>query len=307
MNSNNALPPHSDGVTLNLDELLYYQQHSVKWLPPAKSLWSQMLGQHQSRQLGRGMDFAEVRQYQPGDDIRAIDWRVTARTGRPHTKLFTEEREKPVILYLDLTSSMIFGSTLMLKSVLMAHMASLISWLSVAQKDRVGAIIDTGHQLIEVKPTSQRRGPLGIMQKLIDTHSQQLKSPIDADDESMSKALHTVNRLCPKGSEVIFISDFIRLNENHKPLLSRIRQHNRVRFVHISDPLETGNTLYRGVEQVSDHQQTQWLDFSSRKTRQEIENVFDKKQQGLQNLALQMGISYSTLSSSQQLLQQISG
>lgn len=67
----NALPPYSDGVNLTLDELLYYKQQCVKWLPPAKSLWSQMLGQHQSRQLGRGMDFSEVRQYQAGDDIRA--------------------------------------------------------------------------------------------------------------------------------------------------------------------------------------------------------------------------------------------
>ena len=92
----NNLPPYSDGVNLTLDELLYYKQQSIRWLPPAKSLWSQMLGQHQSRRLGRGMDFSEVRQYQTGDDIRAIDWRVTARTGKPHTKLFSEEKEKPL-------------------------------------------------------------------------------------------------------------------------------------------------------------------------------------------------------------------
>lgn len=142
------LPPHANGVTLSLEELLPYQQQSVRWLPPARSLWTQMSGQHQSRSLGRGMDFAEVRQYQPGDDIRAIDWRVTARTGKPHTKLFTEEREKPVVLYIDLSASMQFGSQLMLKSVQAAHVASLISWLSVAQKrsrwcgDRLGQQAD---------------------------------------------------------------------------------------------------------------------------------------------------------------------
>lgn len=89
---NNQLPNHSDGVTLNLDELLQYKAQSVRWLPPAKSLWSQLNGQHESNRKGRGMNFSEVRQYQAGDDIRSIDWRVTARTGKAHTKLFSEER-----------------------------------------------------------------------------------------------------------------------------------------------------------------------------------------------------------------------
>ena len=160
------LSPYSDGVNLCLDELLYFKQHAIHWLPPAKSLWSQVLGQHQSKQLGRGMDFAEVRQYQAGDDVRSIDWRVTARTGKPHTKLFTEEREKPIILYIDLSASMRFGSKLMFKSVLAAHMASLIAWLFVAQKDRVGAIIDTGNQLTELKPSSRNQGPLAMIQNL---------------------------------------------------------------------------------------------------------------------------------------------
>ena len=79
-----ALPTHSNGVTLNLDELLQYKSQSVRWLPPAKSLWSQLNGQHESAKKGRGMDFSEVRQYQAGDDIRSIDWRVTARTGKAH-------------------------------------------------------------------------------------------------------------------------------------------------------------------------------------------------------------------------------
>ncbi len=74
-----ALPPHSNGVTLSLEELLYYKSQSIRWLPPARSLWSVLGGMNSSRQRGRGMDFEEVRQYQAGDDIRSIDWRVTAR------------------------------------------------------------------------------------------------------------------------------------------------------------------------------------------------------------------------------------
>ncbi|NAW56447.1 MULTISPECIES: DUF58 domain-containing protein [unclassified Vibrio] len=300
-------PPNADGVTLSLDELLYYKQQTVHWLPPAKSLWSQMLGQHQSRQLGRGMDFAEVRQYQPGDDIRSIDWRVTARTGKTHTKLFSEEREKPVVLYIDLSSSMIFGSTLMLKSVLAAHMASLISWLSVAQKDRIGAVIDTGTQLVELKPTSRNKGPLVLIQQLITLHNQLLQHPASERVDSMTNAFQALNRLCSKGSEVIMISDFVRMSQQHHILLTQLRQHNRVRFVHISDPLEQGKTRYRGVEHVSDKKNTQWLDFASRKTRQRIERAFDSKQQQLKSSAQSLGITFTSLSSDQSLLQQLSG
>lgn len=302
----NALPPHSDGVNLTLDELLYYKQQCVKWLPPAKSLWSQMLGQHQSRQLGRGMDFSEVRQYQAGDDIRAIDWRVTARTGKPHTKLFSEEREKPIVLYLDLSASMMFGSQLMLKSVLMSHMASLIAWLSVARQDRVGAIIDTGDQIIEFKPIGRNKGALAIAQGLVQFHNQQLTQPSNSRD-SMNIGLHTLARMCPKGSEIVLLSDFIRLDSESQLLLRRLGQHNRVRLVQIFDPLERGITNYRGTEQVSDKNTTRWLDFSSTKTRNGIESVFSQQQQQLTQLAHSLGMSFSALSSDVALSQQLHG
>jgi len=301
-----TLPAYSDGVNLCLDELLYYKQQCVKWLPPAKSLWSQMLGQHQSRQLGRGMDFSEVRQYQPGDDIRAIDWRVTARTGKPHTKLFSEEREKPVVLYLDFSSSMAFGSQLLLKSVQMAHMASLIAWLSVTQQDRIGAVIDTGNELIELKPTSRNRGALALLQTLVTCHQSLINQP-SRNDQDISHALQALARLCPKGSEIILLSDFSRLTTQHEPKLSRLCQHNRVRMVQISDPLERGQTGFRGTEQVSNQNDTRWLDFSSRKTRQGIERAFSEQQQHLIQLTQKMGISFSSLSSDQALTQQLHG
>ncbi|MFB9215748.1 DUF58 domain-containing protein [Vibrio sinaloensis] len=300
------LSPYSDGVNLTFDELLYYKQQSVKWMPPAKSLWSQMLGQHQSRQLGRGMDFSEVRQYQAGDDVRSIDWRVTARTGKPHTKLFSEEREKPIVLYIDFSSSMFFGSQLMLKSVLAAHMASLIAWLSIAQRDRVGALIDLGDRLVEIKPTARNKGALALTQSLVAHHQSQLNQPRSAPG-IMTTALQALNRMCPKGSEVVLLSDFTRLHIDDENQLSRLGKHNRVRFVHISDPLERGITQYRGTEQVSDKQTTRWLDFSSKKTRQGIESAFNHQQHQLTDLAHRLGMSFSTLSSDAALSQQLHG
>lgn len=316
---NNLLSPHSDGVNLNLDELLHYKSQAVRWLPPANSLWSQLSGQHQSRQKGRGMDFSEVRQYQPGDDIRSIDWRVTARTGKPHTKLFSEEREQPVILYIDLNSSLLFGSQLMLKSVQLAHLASLICWLTVAQKDRIGAIIDTGEQRFEFRPSSRNSSPLRIMQQLVKLHKQQLvklhkQQRIDKTSNaphqtptSMSSGLKTLHQLCPKGSDIILLSDFMRYQESDRPLLTQLRKHNRLRLVHIFDPLEKGQTHFRGSEKVSDGDKALWLDFSSKNTRHNIELAFQMEQARLNDLCRSLAIHYTSISSAKSLVEQITG
>ena len=302
-----TLPDHANGVSLCLEELLAYKQQAVHWLPPAKSLWATVLGQHQSRQLGRGMDFAEVRQYQAGDDIRSIDWRVTARTGKPHTKLFTEEKEKPVVLYIDLTRSLFFGSTYLLKSVQLAHMASLLAWLSLAQKDRIGAVIDTGESLLELRPSNRTQGPLSIIQTLITLHNQQLQQPNLKAEGSFERGLCTLHRLCPKGSEIILLSDFTRFEPQHDALIGQLRQHNRVRMIQFWDPLEHGSTDFRGVEQVSDRFTTQWLDFASKQTRTVLANSFQARQDALKSTALSHGVSFSAISSAKPLLQQLFG
>ncbi|SJL84462.1 DUF58 domain-containing protein [Vibrio palustris] len=302
-----TLPEHADGVHLCVDELLPYRLHTPRWLPPAKSLWSQLLGQHQSKQLGRGMDFAEVRQYQPGDDIRSIDWRVMARTGKPHTKLFTEEREKPTILYIDLSSSMQFGSSLMLKSVQASHVASILSWLAVGEHDRVGAVIDTGVTLIEIKPVSRQKGPLQIIAQLVKGQESALKSIASGSAHSMENGLQALHRLCPKGCDVIVISDFIRYDTSLKPLLGQINRRNRLKFIHIYDPLEVGDTRFRGAEWVSNGKDTRWLNFSALNTRNGIKKAFESHQEKLELLCQSMGIDYRSISSGTPLLKQLAG
>lgn len=297
-----ALPPHSDGVNLCLAELLRYQNQAVRWLPPAQSVWSQLNGQHVSRKKGRGMNFSEVRPYQPGDDIRAIDWRVTARTGKTHTKLFTEEREQPVMLLIDLSQNMRFGSTLLLKSVQAAHFASLLSWLAVRERDRIGAIIYTGYQLIECKPTARQQGPLRVMNALIEAHNQPAEgqTPID-----FSAALKHLHHLCPKGSEIVLISDFYLLTATDKRRLSQLRQHNRIQFVQVSDPLEQGQTPFRGTEHVRDNHQALWVDFSAKATRLQLLQQYQQHQQNLQALAQSLAIPVHSLSAAQPLMSQL--
>ena len=255
-----------------------------------------------SRKKGRGMNFSEVRPYQTGDDIRAIDWRVTARTGKTHTKLFTEEREQPVMLLVDFSTSMKFGSQLLLKSVQTAHFASLLSWLAVSEQDRIGAIIYTGNRLVECKPTARQQGPLVVINALIEAHnnSSDKQSPLP-----FTAALKHLHHLCPKGSDIVVISDFYQLQETDKRRLSQLRQHNRIRFVRIYDPLEQGQTSFKGTEHVADSTQSVWLDFSASKTREKLSQQYDTHQAFISEMALSLAIPLHQISAARPLMPQL--
>ena len=143
----------SNGIELTIEELIRYQtKSSLINLAASKSLHGKMSGNYLARSKGRGMEFDEVRHYQNGDDIRAIDWRVTARTGKTHTKLFREEVERPVLIATDLSASMFFGTRLLFKSVQAAHVASLVAWHAKSRGDRIGGVVFNQHSHTELKP-----------------------------------------------------------------------------------------------------------------------------------------------------------
>lgn len=165
---------HSNGVELAMPELLHYQNKTALIdLSAKKNIRGQMSGNYLSRNKGRGMEFDEVRHYQTGDDIRAIDWRVTARTGKTHTKLFREELERPVLIATDLSASMHFGSQLLFKSVQAAHVASLVAWHAKNRGDRLGGIVFNQHEHLELKPRSRKEGVLHYLHALTSLHSSQ--------------------------------------------------------------------------------------------------------------------------------------
>ncbi|OEE82960.1 cytosolic protein, partial [Enterovibrio norvegicus FF-162] len=213
---------------------------------------------------------------------------------------------QPVMLMVDLSASMKFGSQLMLKSVQATHFASLLSWLVVSQQDRIGAVIYNGIQLRECKPTARRQGTLHIIHALMESHKEMLTAENHtASTEGWQGALRHMHHLCPKGSEIAIISDFYALTQADKRRLSQLRQHNRIQFVQISDPLEQGQTDYRGHEWVSDDSDTAWLDFSARKTRESLAIQYQRHQQFITDMARSLAIPLHTISAAQPLLQQI--
>ncbi|GAA0853586.1 DUF58 domain-containing protein [Aliiglaciecola litoralis] len=227
---------HTDGVSLNIKQLLYYQtKTSLMNLAPRKTIQSKLAGSYLAKTKGRGMEFDEARHYQPGDDIRAIDWRVTARTGKTHTKLYREEKERPIFILADLSSSMHFGTQLLFKSVQVAHLASLIAWAASSRGDRVGGLIYNQHRHTELKPFTRQKAVLGFLHGLIDMHSPEDLNP---GELKLSDACARLRRLVHPGSLIFVLSDFQQLDDITKQHLSRISRHSEVIAYSITDPFE---------------------------------------------------------------------
>ncbi len=201
---------------------------------------SRTAGGQLSRFKGRGMEFDEARPYQPGDDIRTIDWRVTARTGRPHTKLFREERERPVLFWADFRAPMHFATRGAFKSVQAARAAALLAWSARARGERLGglAFSEEGHR--ELRP---RGGDDGVF-RLIGLLSDYSKAPAEATSPelrrtSILKALTRLRRVTRPGSLLFLISDFRGLNPQCEVHLSALARHNDLVLIYLHDPLES--------------------------------------------------------------------
>jgi len=192
----------SNGIDLSMQELLQYQsKSSLIDLAGKKNIQGKQAGNYLSRSKGRGMEFDEVRHYQTGDDVRAIDWRVTARTGKTHTKLFREEIERPVLVATDLSQNMHFGSQLLFKSVQAAHLASLVAWHAKNRGDRLGGLVFRDEQHIELKPRSRKAGVLHYLHALTTLNNQQSSAVVDKPNTAATSSSNEEHTLGQKAEE----------------------------------------------------------------------------------------------------------
>jgi uncharacterized protein (DUF58 family) len=190
-------------------------------------------GAYVSRFKGRGMEFDEARLYQPGDDIRSIDWRVTARSGKPHTKLFREERERPVFISVDNRLAMHFATRGVFKSVLAAKLAGLLAWAAEYHGDRIGGQLFSEHECRELKPQNGRHAVLRFLNVLVKP-----QNPIDMGF-SLDQVLARLNQHARPGSLVYIISDFRGINDQAETHIAKLSQHCEVVLIFIYDPLES--------------------------------------------------------------------
>lgn len=239
----------SNGIEISINELIQYQtKTSLIDLSARRDLHGKMSGNYLARSKGRGMEFDEVRHYQNGDDIRAIDWRVTARTGITHTKLFREEVERPVLIATDLSTPMHFGSKLLFKSVQASHLAALVAWHAKVRGDRVGGIVFNQTKHSELKPRSRQQGVLHYLHTLTDIHqktAELIANTNTLEDSNVESIQHAFDQNCGRlrqlskpGSLVYLITDGNHLSPDSLRHLSNISQHCELVVCIISDPLE---------------------------------------------------------------------
>ena len=200
---------------------------------------SALAGPNKSNFRGRGIDFEEVRSYQPGDDIRTIDWRVTARTGNAHTTLFREERERPVLVVVDQRSSMFFGSHHCFKSVLAGQLASLLAWSALNRGDRVGGLVfdDKGHR--EIRPRRSRKTVLTLLSQIA-AFNHALPGTTVNDPDSFATMLSNLRRIARPGSSLFLVSDFRgAADERASENLFELAKHTELTAIECTDPLES--------------------------------------------------------------------
>ncbi|MDC0362836.1 DUF58 domain-containing protein [Halioglobus sp.] len=200
---------------------------------------SALAGPNKSNFRGRGIDFEEVRSYQPGDDIRTIDWRVTARTGAAHTKLFREERERPVLLVVDQRNSMFFGSRHCFKSVLAGQLASLLAWSALDRGDRVGGLVFNDNSHRELRPRRSRKNVLTLLSE-ITRYNAALPCDSAGTESSFATMLGNLRRIARPGSSLFLVSDFRGSgSERASEHLFELAKHTELTAIACEDPMES--------------------------------------------------------------------
>jgi uncharacterized protein (DUF58 family) len=243
-----------DGIVFSSLQSLLRMQGQIRTLNLAKKhIRARHAGLHRSVLKGRGMDFAESRMYQPGDDIRTIDWRVTARSGRVHTKVFEEEREKPVLLWLDLRPSMFFATRGRFKAVAAAELAALLLWKTLKDGDRIGGVLQNGKH-IEMKPSRSRSAALHFLRQISDM----TRTANSAKGDDLQTSWTRLRRVAQPGSQVFVISDFRQTTPAALRQLAMISRHSQISLISIHDPFEE-HLPAKGALRLTDGRRKLWV------------------------------------------------
>jgi uncharacterized protein (DUF58 family) len=254
-------------------------------------------GAYVSHFRGRGMEFDESRPYQPGDDPRSIDWRVTARSTTAYTKLFREERERPVLIVVDLRANMHFATRGCYKSVNASRAAALLSWAAHHRGDRLGGLIfgDTVHR--ELKPRLGRRAALRFVHQLADhpdwnTHVRDVN---DDGEAQLTKAMAALRRVTRPGSLVVILSDFIGFSRAAQAYLSSVARHNEVLAVQINDPFERNLPPPGRYRLVADDSELA-IDTYAKAARRDYEQAYIQRSDEFEAFCLRYGIHVMPMS-----------
>lgn len=233
-----AEEPILRGAYVELSDLLKLRYRRLPAPPHSARVMGAQAGNRLSKQRGRGIDFSEVRAYQPGDDVRTIDWRVTARKNKPHTKVFREERERLTLIVVDQTQSMFFGSQVRLKSVAAAELAALGAWQALNHNDRVGGMIIGNDSYTVHKPYRNVKSVARFLNDLSRVNQSLVRGAAPPAPTHYHEALSQIRRFAHSNYRIYFISDFQPMGDHWRDAFRSLSRHNEVVAIRIYDPLE---------------------------------------------------------------------
>ena len=304
----------SRGALITLPQMLIQRQaaKALAYVSHARSI-AGISGLHLSKIRGRGIDFEEFRPYQAGDDIRMIDWRATARTGRAVTKVFREERERPVIIAVDQCSSMFFGSQVAFKSVIAAQAAALFCWLAIDNGDRVGGLVFSDTDASLVRPKRSRRSALHLLNQIF-TFNQKLNAKKEHTPDSepqaadfkpgLAHALGQIRRITKPGSTLYVISDFATLDETALQYLNQLSRHNNVVCCMVYDALEESLPT-PGVYSITDGSSKGSINTHSSKARSRYKQQFEERVATIESDLERLKIRLIKLRTNQLVVEQV--
>lgn len=284
--------PVNERISVSLKTLVNLAKPAAALSLRPKQIRAAQSGNYLSHFKGRGMAFAETRLYQPGDDVRRMDWRVTARTDKPHSKIFQEERERPLFISVDYQPSMAFATRGVFKSVQAAKLAALLAWVAQQQGDRIGGQIFSATGCLELKPRSGKAALLQFFNALVQPNYNSVA------EHNLERALARLQHHARPGSRIYIISDFRNLNhavENHLALLTR---HCEVVLVHIYDPIESqlpSKGRYRFTDKIRDIM----IDSGDKKLLDDYRQRFLQRQTYLQQLSQKFRLTLLSCSTQQ--------
>jgi uncharacterized protein (DUF58 family) len=290
-------------VTLGHLRSLEVLARTLTFLPrqPARSVLN---GRHASRLRGRGLNFEELRDYLPGDDVRAIDWKVTARTGEPHVRVMTEERDRPALIVVDQRMSMFFGSKLNMKSVTAAEAAALAAFAILDQGDRVGGIVFGDERLAEIRPQRSRTALHRFLTALADANGLLRADAPAVEPISLTRVLRAVVRIAARNHLIIVLSDFDVVDDETRRLVSGLSRRNDLVLGLVSDPF--GAEMPEGLRLVvSDGELQAEVDTGDRTTYRNLRDMAKGRLAEILDWQRTLGVPVLPLTCAEETLPQI--
>ncbi len=278
----------NEGLSVSVQELIAQQRYLPYLNLQKKLLTSNRAGDVKSAFKGRGMELEEVRSYNFGDDVRDIDWRITARKAEPYTKVYAEEKDRVITVVLDMSASMVFGTKNELKTVTASKISALLGWLSLKNKDRFGILIYDGKNSSYFKPQSSHAGLMAVFNKIAQTSEQVLQDSVEGN---LADALQQL-QFHQKGQGTIFVlSDFYRFDNDKFKNLATLAKRNIIYCIDIFDVLEEVAPI-SGVYKAEYNGVKTTFDSTSDKFKREYQQYFAQQRENIRKNCQKFSCKY---------------